>query len=153
MWEYEGKKYLALHGDRFDPYLINNRLLNKILSRVYALIAYAGVKNLRFSAKQKTPRTQFYGLTKHIAKAAAMYAYSKDVDVIFCGHTHDVYAKSFQDKNKKKVEYYNTGSWTHLPATFVTVSGEGVEINEYSPQKPKHQLPTEDEEDENIWQM
>jgi hypothetical protein len=58
---------------------------------------------------------------------------SKNVQRVFCGHTHEALSLSRDD-----VEYYNTGSWTQESATYVAIDHQGVRICEYQSGDPLH---------------
>jgi predicted phosphodiesterase len=47
-------------------------------------------------------------------------------DRVFCGHTHKA-----QFIERDGVAYYNSGSWTDFPPTYLTIDAEGVRIHEY----------------------
>jgi predicted phosphodiesterase len=70
---------------------------------------------------------------------ALAHGKSKNVQRIFCGHTHEALSL-----HRDGLEYYNSGSWTQDSATYLAVDNRGVRICEYteaSPDAPGYDLP------------
>jgi predicted phosphodiesterase len=51
----------------------------------------------------------------------------READRVFCGHTHQA-----QFIERDGVSYYNSGSWTDFPPTYLTIDSDGVRIHEYA---------------------
>jgi UDP-2,3-diacylglucosamine pyrophosphatase LpxH len=120
LWEENGKRFLAIHGDQFDTFFINESVVTKLFDRLYPLLLKIDSRKL-LRAAVGTFRSYFLGLSKKVAQGAATYARAKDVDVIFCGHTHMSLQKTFFAGSKKPVLYYNTGCWIKRPSTYAEV--------------------------------
>ena len=65
-------------------------------------------------------------MSEHVGQRALAYVKKRNVDYIFCGHTHQPFSSV-----AGSVAYHNTGCWTDWPATFVTIDDYGVKLNEY----------------------
>jgi len=70
--------------------------------------------------------TRWLRLSAKVASGAMSHARLRQVQRIFCGHTHVALYRE-----QGGVEYYNAGSWTDAMPTYLTVGAEGVRIHEY----------------------
>lgn len=129
-WSYEGRSFLALHGDRFDGFISRYVWLSDRMSAFYAF----ALRHL--SRRGDWPRMLDrldIGLRKladEVALGAMRHVRSDPVDVIVCGHTHKAGHQVFDviGPAGRSVEYFNTGSWVERPASFVTVGMRGVAL-------------------------
>jgi len=123
IWEYGGKKYLAIHGHQFDSFLLKNETLSNIANFLYKFLLKIENKKHRLSRAIDRRVTQWRRVSKKITKDALVYGKTKDVDYIFCGHTHR--ALSYEDKDNNII-YFNTGCWTDIPSTYIIIDESGV---------------------------
>jgi len=65
-------------------------------------------------------------LSSKVASGAILHARMQQADRVFCGHTHQA-----QHIEREGVAYYNSGSWTDFPPTYLTIDSAGVQIHEY----------------------
>jgi len=125
-WVHADKKFLATHGDRFDKFIQKNELTSKFFSRIYIYIQSLDFETRPVSRFFKRLSKKIY-LPKRLHEDIIAYARGKSADVIFCGHTHHADAKVAPDG----ISYVNTGCWTDIPSTYVTVGLNGeVKIHE-----------------------
>ena len=125
IWEFEGKKLMAIHGHQFDKFIIENIILTEIATYLYLLIQKIDTKEQIISRWVKRRSKKWLRLSQKIAVDAMKYAKSKNVDIVFCGHTH--IAGHYYNG---ETEYFNSGCWTDIPSQFITISSEqGVQIN------------------------
>jgi len=125
-WQYKKKKYLAIHGHQFDYFLINNYFLSYLANLIYNFIQLIDFKDKRISRFIKRKSKGWLKLSQKVAKRALWYAYLRKVDFIFCGHTHRA-----DKKRKRGIWYYNSGCWTDIPATFITIDENKIKIGKY----------------------
>lgn len=125
-WEREGAKHLAIHGDQFDDFLVNNKILSALASHAYLLIQKMDSKKQRTGRLVKRLSKSWLRVAHKVADKAAAYARHKGVSNIFCGHTHQSMVKKYD----KGVTYYNSGCWTDVPSAFITVKGPEIKIRE-----------------------
>jgi UDP-2,3-diacylglucosamine pyrophosphatase LpxH len=130
VWEFEGKRHLAIHGHQFDRFAINNAMLSRMGQWIFHQLQKLDFGNKRFVRYLDRLNTQWLRLTAKVALGALSYAKQGKAERIFCGHTHVALKRE-----KDGVEYFNTGSWTDSPCTYITVSQEGVRIHEYTSQR------------------
>jgi len=128
VWNYEGKRHLAVHGHQFDNFVNRNPFLVRIgeffLHDVIPVIDRPSKPIVRFLDHCTT---KWGRMSPRIMNGAFAYAKAGGIDRVFCGHTH--VAMSVE---RDGIHYYNTGSWVDERATYVTVGAEGVEIHEYT---------------------
>ncbi len=131
-WKYNSKTFIAIHGDRFDKMLIRSSFWGNVLILPYTLASRLGLKKNKNMATVEKFRGTWLRLSALVAKRAALYAHKKGADYIICGHTHIPMQKTFivRDKNQDDIEvtYFNSGSWTQLPASYITIDNGKVEL-------------------------
>ncbi len=119
-WENNGKSFLALHGHQFDSFMANNIIISNVASFIYDMIQKIDKKQ-KFSRWIKQISKTWLRLSDQIADKAIHYAEKKNSDYIFCGHTH-------MPMNKEN--YYNTGCWTDIPSSYITITDSNeIKIN------------------------
>ncbi|MFZ2193226.1 MAG: metallophosphoesterase [Candidatus Moraniibacteriota bacterium] len=127
-WIYKQKKYLAIHGHQFDRFLIDNVVLSRLATIVYNIIQKIDTDDKKFSHYVKKTSKGWLRLSEKITKAAIVYGKKHKAEFVFCGHTH----KDMQKEDKKhNIKYYNSGCWTDIPCTYITIDDGGIKIREY----------------------
>ncbi len=128
VWNYAGKRHMAIHGHQFDPFVKRNPFLVRVGEFFYHDIIQK-LDNADKSLSRWVDRlnTRWAKMTSRVMNGAFAYARAGAIDRVFCGHTHDALQAEMDG-----IAYYNTGSWIDARATYITVGEEGVEICEYS---------------------
>jgi UDP-2,3-diacylglucosamine pyrophosphatase LpxH len=126
VWEYCGVKHLAIHGHQFDRFVSRNRVLSTFLASIHL-----GLQKFAFGKKRMIGflerfDTAWLRLSSKVAGGALAHGKTKNVQRVFCGHTHEALNLS-----RDGIEYYNTGSWTQDSPTYVAIDNQGVRICEY----------------------
>ena len=142
VWEYQGKRHLAIHGHQFDRFVANNAFISRVGELLYARIQKLDHRSKTFSRYLDRLNTRWLRLEAKVASGALAYAKSGHVDRIFCGHTH-----SSAHLEGDEVSYYNTGCWIDSRPTYITIGEEGVCIREYN-DGAYHRYPSEEREPE-----
>ncbi len=125
-WEYNGKKYLAIHGHQFDSFMTKNKRLSRIAAIFYRLFQKVDGKKHVISRQIKRTSKTWLKVSEEIAAKAIAFGKENKVDHVFCGHTHQSISREANG-----VKYSNTGCWTDIPSTYVTIDLEsGVSIRE-----------------------
>lgn len=127
VWNFEGKRHLAIHGHQFDNFMKRNPFWVRIGNFFY----YDVIPSLGDSGKSLQRyidrcTTNWGRMTPRIMNGAIAYAKAGRIDRVFCGHTHQAL-----HLERDGVSYYNTGSWIDARATYITVGEEGVRIREH----------------------
>ncbi|MFH1182833.1 MAG: UDP-2,3-diacylglucosamine diphosphatase [Candidatus Moraniibacteriota bacterium] len=126
-WRYKDKKYAAIHGHQFDDFLISYPLIGNLAGRIYNLIQIIDFSHdKKISRFVKRSSKGWLRLSGKVAKRAIVYAQLRGIDYIFCGHTHKA-----MELTKDGVSYYNSGCWTDVPSTYITLDDKGIKIQKY----------------------
>lgn len=125
IWSNNGEDNLAIHGDQFDDFLVNNKFISDVASSLYLLLQRIDKHKQRPSRFVKKLSKAWLRVSNKIADRAAIYAEEKNVKNIFCGHTHISSMKKYDNG----VTYYNSGCWTDVPSTFITLKGSNIQIH------------------------
>ena len=134
IWEFQGKRFLAVHGDRFDKFFIRKTPIINKLARLLFLSLQNFDKNAKHIVKfLERSHTSWLRISSKVANGAVKYAGVVEADFVFCGHTHEAMEKVFPNGNgDKKIFYFNTGSWVRSPSTYVTIDETGkVALEKY----------------------
>ena len=127
IWEFEGERYLAIHGHQFDKFLNENVVISAIACGFYKFFQKIDSENQRVSRWMKRRSKTWLRVSEKIAADAIDYARTKNATVVFCGHTHQAI-----EQTDGHIRYYNSGCWTDRPANYITVGSlTGVTIKEY----------------------
>jgi UDP-2,3-diacylglucosamine pyrophosphatase LpxH len=126
-WTHAGRRFLAVHGDLFDRFVTRHRRTAGVVSSLF------GFCQRRLSLQGRWPHAvdqlhvRLTGLGRRMAEAALAHARLNGADVIFCGHTHQPYARSTIDHGSpaRPLTYLNTGAWLGIRPSLVTVAHDG----------------------------
>lgn len=125
-WSYKGERYLALHGDQFDHFYQEHPILSDIGAGIYDFIQNLGphTQRLCWFLKRNTKR-YIHALTL-VGDGAIAYARERGIGHVLCGHTHQA-----EQRQKDGVHYHNSGSWTQIPSTLLSVGENGVKVHSF----------------------
>jgi UDP-2,3-diacylglucosamine pyrophosphatase LpxH len=126
VWEYEGKRHLAVHGHQFDPFCRQNAALSRFGERIFSELQKLDGSRKRLSRFIDRVNTRWLRMQTRVAEGAFLYARAGRVDRIFCGHTHVATHES-----RHGIDYYNSGSWVDACPTYLAINEQGVEIRQY----------------------
>lgn len=129
IWEFDGRRHLAVHGHQFDRFIVNNFVLSTVVTLVLLWLQKLDLKGKHLSRFLDRLNTRWLRLSPKVAAGAMAHARLRQAQRAFCGHTH--VAMSCEHDG---VEYYNCGSWTDSQLTYITIDAEGVRIHEYHEQ-------------------
>ena len=123
-WKFQDENYLAIHGHQFDRFLKDNYIISLLATYIYFAIQKIDFKDLRISHYLKRSSKGWLRLSDKVARSAARFGSLRGIDYIFCGHTHKAMERTFE-----RIVYFNSGCWTDVPSTFITIDEE-IEIHE-----------------------
>lgn len=127
-WEFEGNKFLAIHGHQFDRFLNENVVISNVACYIYNKLQKWGKEKQSFPRYIKRKSKGWLRLSHKVADNAIDYAHQKNADVVFCGHTHIQLSKKVNG-----VEYFNSGCWTDIPSHYIVIHHNGqIEMKEFS---------------------
>lgn len=139
LWDYAGRRHLAIHGHQFDTFTIKNFKLSHVGQLIYLWLQKVDAKNKRFARYLDRLNTRWLRLSAQVAEGALSHAKPGKAERIFCGHTHVPL-----QMERDGVEYYNSGAWVDLRCTYITIGQEGVAIHEYVPESADNRDPGEE---------
>ena len=140
VWEYAGKRHLAIHGHQFDRFVSRNLLISRVGEYLFNTIQKLDSNTKCFSRFLDRTSTRWLRLSDKVAEGAIHYARAGNCERVFCGHTHAALSIA-----RDGIEYYNSGSWVDARATFLTINQHGVEIQTYAG-GTDHRDPSEERE-------
>lgn len=131
-----GKKYLVIHGDRFDGMLNSMSFISKFGSWIYDVILDI---NLLYNKIRRKMGFGYWSLSHYLkmnAKQAVEYcckfedaliyeATRRGVDGVICGHIHNPSQKTI-----KNLEYHNTGCWVEMATAIVELEDGTLKLIE-----------------------
>jgi UDP-2,3-diacylglucosamine pyrophosphatase LpxH len=117
-----GEKLLILHGHVFDEFIESYPLLTWLADRVYRVLQWLD-RTHRFAKLAKHGSKTFLRCARKIADGARELARRRGCTMVTCGHTHAAAVEA-----DGPVAYFNSGCWTELPCTYLTVAGGVVEL-------------------------
>ena len=127
VWEYRGKRFLAIHGDQFDTFYHKYPLLSEIATRIYEKFQCLGSYARWVCARLKRGAKRYTSAYDYVAQGATLYAAHKGIDHVFCGHTHHA-----EHRLLNGVQYYNSGCWTDDGQyVFITIGDLGIRIHHF----------------------
>lgn len=132
-WTFRGIRHLAIHGHQFDGFLVSNRLLANLFIGIHEYLQKFSFGRKRIVGFLERFDTVWLRLSDKVASRALEYGKAKNVQRVFCGHTHEAMHATVEG-----TDYFNTGSWTQDYATYITVDEQGVTIHGYQERADDH---------------
>jgi UDP-2,3-diacylglucosamine pyrophosphatase LpxH len=123
-----GRQILILHGHVFDEFLDNHPILTWLGDCVYFFLQWID-RTHYFAKLAKRGSKTFLRCARKIEERALEMARRKGCVAVCCGHTHAACAHTDQP-----IAYFNSGCWTELPGTYLTVSDGTVHLHEFQPE-------------------
>lgn len=117
-----GRSILFIHGDQFDSFILEKPFITKLADNLYRL-AQRLDRSLYLARFLKKGSKTFLRCSDQIRERAKDYAARRGFDVIVCSHVH----MAMEDRDGP-VEYYNTGSWTESPSSYIVVQSGTLKL-------------------------
>ena len=125
VWRSNNKKFIAIHGHQFDRFLHKNIFISKVAIFIYKIIQRFDTKSKVIFHWVQNNNKRWLRMSKAVMKGAFLYAKLNRADYIFCGHTH-----ISKHTVSGKINYYNSGSLTASPSSYITIKDEEIKIIE-----------------------
>jgi UDP-2,3-diacylglucosamine pyrophosphatase LpxH len=122
------QRLLILHGHIFDSFIEAHPVLTWLGDRLYRLLQIID-RTHRFAKLAKQGSKTFLRCAQKIATGSVELAGKRGCTAVICGHTHKAVARTEQP-----IPYYNSGCWTELPCTYLTVAAGVVQVHEFQPE-------------------
>ena len=123
-----GRRILVLHGHTFDDFIDAHPVLTWLGDCAYALLQRLDRTHTMARMAKRGSKT-FLRCAGKVEEGAIRYARGKNCTAVCCGHTHFPAAKE-----GGAVAFYNGGSWTEFPCTYLTVADGCVRLHCYDEQ-------------------
>jgi UDP-2,3-diacylglucosamine pyrophosphatase LpxH len=122
------KRFLVIHGDRWDDFLTSHPWLTIFADWFY--LRLQGVSR-GMAARAKRRSKTFLRVASKVRDEARAYARKKGADVVICGHTHNAESSDGPAAPAAGLpRYFNSGSWTDHHCHYLTVMDGVTRLNE-----------------------
>jgi UDP-2,3-diacylglucosamine pyrophosphatase LpxH len=131
-WTSQGKRFYAVHGDRWDTFIYKHRTFTEFVTWIYNAIQRVDSKHTRSFSRWLKKRAKL--LTRNcqaIQFSAIEFAKVKGIDAIFCGHTH--MATLQKDDG---IVYGNDGTWQSDDPHFIGIRNTTISLCKYISDSP-----------------
>ncbi len=126
-WEFNGKNYLAIHGDQFDKLSQERPKLYAFGTKFFYFLQSLGPWTRSFCTLLKQKTKLYTKALNLVTDGALSHGAAQSADYVLCGHTHHV-----RHDHKNGVHYYNSGSWTETFGHLITISTVGIHVHTFS---------------------
>ncbi|MBY0230006.1 MAG: UDP-2,3-diacylglucosamine diphosphatase [Gemmataceae bacterium] len=114
-------RHLVLHGHQFDSFITKRPLLTALADAAYRFLQWIAPTH-HFAKMAKHGSKSFLRNVSKIAAGAVALAYRRGCTGAICGHTHHAVVGP---------DYSNSGCWTELPCTYLTVADGLVSMHAF----------------------
>jgi len=119
------QKILIFHGHVFDEWLEEHPILTWFADSIYALLQSIDKTHYLAKVAKKGSKT-FLRCAQKIQERAIEYARKRNCHSVICGHTHHPLVHT-----DGPIHYFNSGCWTELPGTYLTVADGVVRLHSF----------------------
>jgi UDP-2,3-diacylglucosamine pyrophosphatase LpxH len=133
-----GRRILVMHGHAFDDFLDAHPILTWIGDVIYMLLQKIDRTHYFAKLAKKGSKT-FLRCAKKIEEGSIEHARKKNCEAVCCGHTHHAVVNL-----DGPVEYYNSGCWTELPCSYLTVANGVVDLRYFKGAVVEDEVPASD---------
>ena len=123
------QKILIHHGHIFDKFIDDHPVLTWFGDAVYFFLQRIDRTHTFAKWAKKSSKT-FLRCAKKIEEKSREHARAKGCAAVCCGHTHHAMTDRSGD-----VHYFNSGCWTEVPCTYLTVADGLIEIKTHMPEE------------------
>lgn len=125
IFEWNKKKCLVIHGHQFDRFMTQNPFVSALASWLYLGIQKLDTERQFIGRFLKRASKSWLRVSEKVARGGVLYGLFKRADIVFCGHTHKA-----MEKKLRGIHYYNSGCWTDVPSTYISITSEEIKIKE-----------------------
>jgi UDP-2,3-diacylglucosamine pyrophosphatase LpxH len=123
-----GRRILILHGHVFDEFLDAHPILTWVGDCIYWVLQRLDDTHY-FAKLAKRGSKTFLRCALKIKEGSLELARRKGCGAVCTGHTHHAEADG-----EDPVAYFNSGCWTELPCTYLTVRDGVIQLREFHPE-------------------
>jgi len=123
-----GRDILVIHGHRYDDFIEDHPILTWFADCIYLILQK--LDNTHYVARLAKRKSKiFIRCIDKIRRGARELAARNGCQIAICGHTH--HPEAIEPSPEEPVGYFNSGSWTENPSTYLTISSGRVELHHY----------------------
>ncbi len=120
-------RLLILHGDQFDHFITQYKLITDIFCGIFYFIQRLAPHRASRWIRRVSKRWQRN--SELVQNSAIEYAQNKGMKYVTCGHTHLPLTAE-----RNGIRYFNSGTWIESPpCPFVSVKGNEVRLETWPP--------------------
>jgi UDP-2,3-diacylglucosamine pyrophosphatase LpxH len=119
------QRILILHGHQFDEFLDAHPWISLVGDAIYYILLRVDSSH-RIARWAKHSSKTFLRCAEKIREQSSNYALRKHCTAVCCGHTHHATFDHGPD-----IRYFNSGCWTELPCTYLTVADGRIKLHSY----------------------
>ncbi len=120
------RRLLVLHGHLFDDFIDHHPILTWTGDLIYNVLQKLDRRHYIARLAKARSKTFLHCIDK-VQKKSVAYGWKKGCDIVLCGHTHHAVEMPGKD-----VSYFNSGCWTEIPSTYLTVHNGVVRLCRYT---------------------
>lgn len=120
------RRILIFHGHIFDEFLDKHPILSWIADQIYFLLQRID-RSHRLAKVAKRGSKTFLRCAEKIKQGAMDKARRQGCTDVCCGHTHQA-----REDRDEAIPYFNSGCWTELPCTYLTVTNGTIHLCNYN---------------------
>ncbi|MCS6851454.1 MAG: UDP-2,3-diacylglucosamine diphosphatase [Gemmataceae bacterium] len=119
-----GERILILHGHPFDDFIDAHPILTWVGDLIYGFLLWLDSTHTLARHAKKGSKT-FLRCAEKIKQGARELARKRKCTAVCCGHTHH------DDADYSDLPYFNSGCWTELPTTYLTITNGVVRLERF----------------------
>jgi UDP-2,3-diacylglucosamine pyrophosphatase LpxH len=127
------RRILIIHGHQFDNFVSDHPVITWLADSAYWLLQKLDRTHYIARFAKKRSKT-FVRCAAKIREGACRRAVERGCQAALCGHTH--HAESTPPTRERPAAYFNSGCWTEVPPSYVTIQHGQVEICRYAGDTP-----------------
>jgi UDP-2,3-diacylglucosamine pyrophosphatase LpxH len=122
------EKILIVHGHQFDDFINDHPVITWLADAAYWLLQK--IDRTHYIARLAKRRSKtFVRCVNKIRDGARRLAQNRHCTTALCGHTH--HAESTPATSQLPVAYHNSGCWTEIPSTYLTIEKGCVQTRQF----------------------
>jgi UDP-2,3-diacylglucosamine pyrophosphatase LpxH len=129
-----GQCILVLHGHVFDAFIDAHPVVSFLAGCAYGLLQRLD-RTHSIARWAKHGSKTFLRCARAVQQKSVEYARRKGCTAVCCGHTHAAAAE-----RRAPVAYFNSGCWTELLCTYLTLADGIISLHAFEPEAPAERV-------------
>lgn len=124
-FQWGSKTCVAIHGHQFDKLIMKHQRLSELVSRIYLELQKVRLIREYVAKWAELKADTWQRLELTVADGAYKYAKANGAEIIFCGHTHQMF------QIWTEIRYINSGCWVRDRCTYVILTDDDVYLETF----------------------